>query len=75
MFIKSLEINEKLDNKSPMAKAYGFLGDIYRFQPDLEKAEEMYTKSLALFQAVGAEPMIDIVKEMLTNLKKKKESG
>jgi hypothetical protein len=75
MFKIHLELEEMLGNRGTMATAYGYLGDIYRIRVDLDQAEEMYKKSLVLFQASGARHMVDIVKEMLTDLKKQKESG
>jgi tetratricopeptide (TPR) repeat protein len=75
MFKKSLEVEEKLDNKGAMAAVYGYLGDIFRIRTDLDQAEEMYNKGLKLFEAIGSEHMIEIMKTMLTNLKMKKEQG
>jgi len=73
MFKKNLKMQEKLDNKGAMATVYGYLGDIYRIRTDLDQAEEMYKKGLALFSAIGSERMIEIMKTMLTNLKMKKK--
>jgi hypothetical protein len=56
-----------------LAKTYGYLGDIYRLKTDLSQAEEMYNKSLKLFEAIGSERMIGIVRTMLANLKMKKK--
>jgi hypothetical protein len=75
MFKKGLKMEEKLDNKQAMATAYGFLGDICRIRQDLDQAEDLYKESLKLFLAIGSDRMIQIMKELLTNLKKKKEQG
>jgi len=56
-----------------LATAYGYLGDIYRIQMDLDQAEEMYKKGLELFIAIGSEHMIEIMRTMLTNLKRKRK--
>jgi hypothetical protein len=66
-------MEENLDNKRAMATAYGYLGDIYRIRIDLGQAEEMYKKGLALFEAIGSQQMIEIMRTMLVNLKKKKK--
>jgi tetratricopeptide (TPR) repeat protein len=75
MFKKGLKMEEKLDNEQAMATAYGFLGDICRIRQDLDQAEDLYKESLKLFLAIGSDRMIQIMKELLTNLKKKKEQG
>lgn len=75
MFKKSLEVEETPDNKAAMARAYGYLGDINRLKNDLSQAEEMYIKGLKLSVAIGSEPMIEIMRTMLTNLKMKKKQG
>ena len=67
------ELEEKLNNKGAMATAYGYLGDICRLRTDLNQAEEMYNKGLKLFEDIGSERMIEIMKTMLTNLKMKKK--
>ena len=68
-------MEETLDNKQAMATAYGYLGDIYRIRQDLDQAEDLYKESLKLFMAIGSDPMIQMMKEMLINLKKRKEQG
>ena len=75
MFKKSLEIDELLNNKKSMATAYGYLGDIYRLRLDLKQAEDMYEKGLKLFEAAGSERMIEIMRQMLTNLRNRKEQS
>jgi tetratricopeptide (TPR) repeat protein len=74
MFKKQLEMEEELDNKEAIAKIYGFLGDIYRLRLDFNQAEELYKKSLQLFAATGAGQMVEVMQEMLANLKKRKVS-
>jgi tetratricopeptide (TPR) repeat protein len=75
MFKKSLEVEETPDNKGVMATAYGYLGDICRLKNNLNQAEDMYNKGLNLFEAIGSERMIEIMRTMLTNLKMKKKQG
>ena len=72
MFKKSLEMEETPDNKGVMATAYGYLGDICRLRNNLNQAEDLYNKGLNLFEAIGSEHMIEIMRTMLTNLKMKK---
>ncbi len=51
-----------------MASHYGNLGNIYRTRGDLDRAEEMYKKALALFRAVGAAPEIKQTETVLDSL-------
>jgi len=48
MFRKSLGINEALGCKKGMAGNYGNLGIVYGIRSDLDQAESMYRKSLAI---------------------------
>ena len=75
MFKKSLEVEETPDNKGIMATVYGYLGDICRLRNNLNQAEDMYNKALNLFEAIGSERMIEIMRTMLKNLKMKKKQG
>ena len=61
MHKKSLALEEELGRKEGMASDYGNLGIVYRTRGDLDRAEEMYEKSLELFRQVGAAPKIEKV--------------
>lgn len=58
MQLKGLKIDEALGRKEGMAVNYGNLGIIYQTRGELDRAEEMYLKALALFRDVGMEPEI-----------------
>ena len=45
---KNLEAEEKAGNKKGMATAYGNLGTTYLTTGDLDKAEDMFKKSLEI---------------------------
>jgi tetratricopeptide (TPR) repeat protein len=49
----------------------GNLGNVYRTRGELDKAEAMYKKALALFQELGATPQVEQVQGLLANLKNK----
>ncbi len=51
-----------------MAIRYGNLGLIYQTRGELDRAEEMLKKSLALFKAVGAAPSLKQVQAWLDSL-------
>ena len=68
MFKKALAIDEKLGRQEGMANHYGNLGAIYQTRGELDRAEEMYEKSLALFKAVGAAPKVKQVQAWLDSL-------
>ena len=57
-----------------MARAYTNLGLLYQTCGELEQAEAMYHKSLALFQEIGAEPQIKHVQGLLEALEQAKQS-
>ena len=57
-------MEELLDNKQAMAKAYGFLGDISRIRQDLDQAEGLYKESLKLFMSIGSDHMIQIMRDI-----------
>jgi len=71
---RNLEKAEKLGRKKGMADAYGKLGTVYITLGHLDKAEDMFKKSLQLFAATGAGQMVELLQEMLANLKKRKVS-
>ena len=48
-----------------MAHAYKNLGSVYDIRGDLEQAEAMYKKSLALFQEIGAAPQVKHIRESI----------
>jgi lipopolysaccharide biosynthesis regulator YciM len=56
-----------------MANQYGNLGNIYRTRGELDKAEEYWQKSLALFTKVGAKNKIAMVREWITEYCSEKE--
>jgi Tfp pilus assembly protein PilF len=43
-----------LADKKGMAKAYGNLGVVYKSRGELDKAEQMYRKALAINEALGS---------------------
>jgi len=57
------------NDKGLLAVAYGNLGNVYRIRGELDQAEAMYGKSLALFQELGAAPQIEQIKGWLARLK------
>ena len=69
MYRKSLEIDEALERKAGMANQYGNLGNLYQTRGDLDRAEEMYRKSLALFREVGAKPKVEHIESLLAKLR------
>ena len=48
MYRKALALNEALGSKEGMASNYGNLGLVYKTRGELDKAEEMYKKSLEI---------------------------
>ncbi len=52
-----------------MASKYGNLGSLYKTRGDLNDAEEMYRKSLALFREIGAAPQSEQVEGWLADLR------
>ena len=70
MYGKSLALNDSLGRKEGMAIQYGNLGNLYKTRGDLDRAEEMYGKSLALFRQVGVAPKIKQVEEWLADLRR-----
>ncbi len=54
--VKALVLLEASGHKENMANIYGNFGIAYRIRGDLEQAEAMYRKSLALFQDIGGAP-------------------
>ena len=52
-----------------MAGDYGNLGVLYKTRGELDRAEEMYRKSLDLFREIGATPRIEQVEQWLADLR------
>ncbi len=69
MYCKSLTLDEVLGRKESMASKYGNLGSLYKTRGDLNDAEEMYRKSLALFREIGAAPQSEQVEGWLADLR------
>lgn len=70
MYKKNFEIEELLGLKEGMALNHLNLGLVYEKRSDLKKAEAMWKKSLALFEAIGAKHRIEKVKGLLEELGK-----
>ncbi len=68
MYQKALAITEALGYKEVMASNYTNLGNVYRTRGELEQAEPMYKKALALFQEIGATPLVKKVQGLLADL-------
>ena len=66
-------LEEALGRKEGTASDYGNLGNLYQTRGDLDRAEEMYRKSLALFRAVGATPRIEHVEALLARLRDERQ--
>ncbi|MGH8473677.1 MAG: tetratricopeptide repeat protein [Gammaproteobacteria bacterium] len=71
MLERWLAISGREAESSATAAAYGNLGLIYGTRGELDRAEEMYRKALALCKAVGAAPQ---VKQVLASLDSLNES-
>ena len=56
-----------------MAIQYGNMGNVYQIRGDLDKAEEVWRRSLQLFDAVGAVDRIEIVRGLLAGLRVKRK--
>ena len=69
MHNKSLEINQKMGRKEHIAKDYGNLGTLYKIRGELDRAEEMYRKSLGLFREIKVAPQIERVEQWLADLR------
>ena len=52
-----------------MVSDYGNLGNVYRIRGDLDRAEEMYRKSLESFVLIGSRPVIEKVESLIAALK------
>jgi Flp pilus assembly protein TadD len=72
MHRKSLALEEELGHKEGMASDYGNLGLIYRTRGDLDTAEEMLRKALALFEQVGARPEVEKARRLIAELRPKR---
>ena len=51
-----------------MASEYGNLGTIYNTRGDLEQAYEYWRKALALYEEIGARPMIEQLQSLLDEI-------
>lgn len=52
------------------AAASGNLGIVYQTHGDLDRAEEMYEKSLGLFTSIGSKPLIEKVELLIAALRR-----
>jgi tetratricopeptide (TPR) repeat protein len=50
---QSLELNQALERRDGIAKDYADLGNFYKKQGNRPQAEEMYLKSIQLYQEIG----------------------
>ena len=71
MYQKSLAINEALGCKEGMASDFGNLGNLYQTRGELDRAEEMYQKSLVLFREIKS-PAEKLIDELLQKLRSDK---
>jgi tetratricopeptide (TPR) repeat protein len=65
---KVLTRGEAMKDGGLLTSAYGNLGNVYQIRGDLDQAEAMYRKSLALFQEIRAAPEVKQVQELLLTL-------
>ncbi len=70
MYGKSLSIEEELGRKEGMAIVYGNMGNVYQIRGDLDKAEEVWTMSMQLFDSIGAKDKIELIQGLLAGLRK-----
>ncbi len=56
-----------------MSTIYSTLANFYQIRGDLDRAEEMYLKSLGLFREVGAVREIERVERLLAKLREGRE--
>ena len=66
-------LDEALGRKVGMANTYGNFGVLYATRGDLDRAEEMYLKSLELFRHIGARRGIEQVEGDLAKLRDQKQ--
>ena len=69
-----LDVAGATEDEELEAIVHGNLGLVYEVRGDLEKAEERYRKSLALFEKLGSKPMIEQVKTWIEALEEKKHA-
>lgn len=69
MYEKALMIHKKLGQKEGMASDYCNMGIAYKNRGELDRAEELLTKSLQLFREIGNEISIDHVQGLLKTLR------
>ena len=65
-----MAIEKELGRKQGMASDYGNMGIVYQIRGDLDKAEEVWTMSLELFESIGAKDRIEMVQGWLAELRK-----
>ncbi len=65
----SLEILESLGYMEEMANNYCDLGRVYRDRGNLDRAEEMYLKSIELFRKIRRVIQMDEVEVLLDDLR------
>jgi lipopolysaccharide biosynthesis regulator YciM len=71
MYQKSLTNNETLGRKEGMADQYGNLGNLFKTRGELDRAEEMYQKSLVLLREIQS-PKEELVDDLLRKLRNEK---
>ncbi|MEA3281920.1 MAG: tetratricopeptide repeat protein [Euryarchaeota archaeon] len=69
-FLQVVEIGAETGDDSLVAIAYGNLGIVYKTRGDLDRAEEMYEKSLELFTSIGSRLMVEKVKSLIVALRR-----
>ena len=72
-FTQVMRLGEIMGDRTIRAVAYGNLGILYKTRGDLEAAEDMYRKSLAIFKSLGNKIIIAKIASWMEELKKSKK--
>lgn len=64
-----MTLGNRAADQAVVAAATGNLGTLYFTRGDLDRAEEMYRKSLDLFREIGATPQIEKTEGLLAKLR------